>query len=417
VPTIQRFILVLFVVVPSWLFMGASPTTKTLGSAKAQQNDPLILWHMLDLGLAQVVEKKIQEWAKATGTAVRLESAFDLGEALLKLRSSGRFPDAVLAPLDIVHLHPHVPFAIVPPAWRAPQVTAGTQLTTASLDPTIAERIIPIFLGNHLMLVFNKKRVSAPVTKLEDLAEGSEDLALDLSSPYQVLPFVLGRNTTGPRTSAGPLPSPADLTPQHLAAGLGDLVALQQSKRIPWPCQHGCPTERLKKGQSGYAIMGDWAIPDLLQSLGDDLGLAPLPSWRGHQLVSPHMPWVLAFPAQRTAGMASERRRAHLAELAQLLQSFDTQWAASQATYRMVANSAARAQTLASKRPLITAVWQQYLQAVALPVSVDALFWSAMDQGMRQTLSGELQPQKAADLLRELLASQAYLPTSLTRDP
>jgi maltose-binding protein MalE len=106
-----------------------------------------------------------------------------------------------------------------------------------------------------------------------------------------------------------------------------------------------------------------------------------------------------------------------LAELAQLLQSFDTQWAASQATYRMVANSAARAQTLASKRPLITAVWQQYLQAVALPVSVDALFWSAMDQGMRQTLSGELQPQKAADLLRELLASQAYLPTSLTRDP
>jgi hypothetical protein len=360
----------------------------------------IIIWHMLDTSIASSLATSLEIWEKQTGNRVLLETGFSLSHGLLKQSRFGRYPDAIIAPSDVVNLHPNVPFISVPSAWRLP-TTSGPR------GSGLNERSIPLFLGNHLLLLFNRQLVAKPIARIEQLepiksnsiGSAAPAIVWDVHEPYYFLPFLMGHLKSSKNPSWGDR--------QAVTEAIDDYVALLETGIVMERCGFDCPERMLGDGKLPYAVLGDWALPQLVHKLGDNLGIAPLPSWRGRPLVSVNIPIVLAFPEQRLSRNFPDHRV--LESMAKHLQSFETQRSLASAAWRPVSNSSAQELTRKEGRGGYAMFLAAFQNSVPLPGFVDAVFWSAVRMAIRQRLEGTLTASAAARLLDELSLSKDHL--------
>lgn len=276
------------------------------GRARAEDAKPLILWHTLDARSGHFLETLVAEFnGQSRATPVRTETGMDLQQALIEGREEGGLPDVVLAPSDLIGLASELALSEVPAELAG---DAAVRATVAIRGKAFG---VPLVDGNHLMLLYNKRLTTVPPATLEGVGLGGLWLGWMSEDPYVIATF-LNAFDGFPVTSEDGIACGKPAFAEALSAYKALLAA-----RVGQACDYHCVTQRFYAGEVAAVLNGDWALVDAAAALGDDLGIAPLPTLAGRRLVSLSATHALLFPGKSLAGP----NRATLLALARYLQS------------------------------------------------------------------------------------------------
>jgi arabinogalactan oligomer/maltooligosaccharide transport system substrate-binding protein len=153
---------------------------------------------------------------------------------------------------------------------------------------------VPIFSGNHLMLLYNRRLVpEAPETFEELIAIGQEvsdgstfGLVYNIIEPFWLIPFLGGY---GGRVFADDGFTPILDTPEMVQT-LQFIYDLKYKYAItPKEIDYGRMDSLFKEGRAAFMINGDWGLSDYSNVLGDRLGVARMPALPGGGLPRPYI--------------------------------------------------------------------------------------------------------------------------------
>lgn len=145
---------------------------------------------------------------------------------------------------------------------------------------------VPISVGNHLMLYYNKKLVSkAPNTFNELVTEsksfmkkkkGGFGLAMYQSEPFWFAPL-MGAFGAWPLDYKNGDVS-VSLDTKEAKKALTFLTELKDKEKIlPKDCDYECAKTMFLSEKAPFHISGDWEVNTLKEKFGKQLGIAPLP--------------------------------------------------------------------------------------------------------------------------------------------
>ncbi len=278
------------------------------------------LWHAHQA--RNFIESVIEVFEEEAGIDAKVVAySPDSVKAELLLNSgSGLLPDVIIVPSDFLGLYHELRLASLPPSWNLP--TTGKQaLGTTQINSN--QYGIPIIQGNHLMLFYNKRFVDKPASTWKELLEKKQALeAKNISTigwnygeMYWFVSF-LGAFGGWPM-DAGKI----TLNTPELVRTLPFYQSLSSRGLLPQHCDYSCAQRDFVNGKFAYAINGDWAYADFKKELGQDLGLALLPTIEGIPMQPMSSTYVLAFPLLKP----NSEKYEILLELARLFQREDIQ--------------------------------------------------------------------------------------------
>ena len=169
-----------------------------------------------------------------------------------------------------------------------------TPFPDTSLDAVDRETVAPNNLGIYLnagspiLLYYNKRLVSEVPTSFEQIindTNGESGLSIDLTIPYITTPFWTAFNL---------IDESNDITANSVKTVielLNYLKALIKNNNISPLClQDTCLNDVFVNGKSAYALDGIWRYGDLITLMGDDVGIAPMPTLNGRSMRSISIP-------------------------------------------------------------------------------------------------------------------------------
>ncbi|MEY3018945.1 MAG: hypothetical protein RL336_2080 [Pseudomonadota bacterium] len=324
----------------------------------------------------------IREEAEQQG--LQLHAAFvdqdQLKSELMRTHQEDELPDVVIVPPDVsalaeLHVDP------LPEDWFlqsiSPQITQ--QL------PSVSEhRAIPFLVGNQLLQFYNKSLVNEPIGDWESVAASYPEplFSWSYNEMYWFVPFVLSH---GIRFLEG---GEANLDTPEMAAALEQYRGLASRGVVDPNCNYSCSISRFINGKVPYHINGTWAVEQLKEALGDQLGVAVLPNLSGLPMRSYYSAYVIIFPAIHRH---SDKKLAALKSFSRHLQSEDVQSKLVDYGYQMPINVASRLEFVASQNVIHRVFMQQLERSVCMPDSVEMLvLWDAMSRGFVRYNSGVL---------------------------
>ncbi|MAZ65843.1 MAG: hypothetical protein CMF25_01905 [Kangiellaceae bacterium] len=257
----------------------------------------------------EYVQTLAEEFSLATDIEVEVNWIHnqDYKTTLLLHAYEGDFPDVALVPADFLGVHRHLKLSPLSPSLIHNYVPEKIQ-SAASIEGKLYG--VPVFWGNHLMLYYNKKYVDEPAKNWDELVDsrsvltkrGAKNaLALNINEMYWFVPF-LGAFGGWPMDG-----SKIDLNSSSMKQSLVFYRYLLNAGIIPKDCDSICVHDGFKRGESAYSISGDWAYKDFEKSLGNDFGVAILPSVGNKPMVSMYSTYVLVFPG---SGLEGPKRQA-----------------------------------------------------------------------------------------------------------
>lgn len=152
-------------------------------------------------------------------------------------------------------------------------------------DPVSGEShvwVAPISIGNQLMLYYNKSLVaSAPADSDAMIAAAKAKtsgtnygLVMNQTESFWLVPFLGG---FGGSVFAADGVTPTLDTPEMKAA-LQFLHDLKYTDKVmPSECDYNCANDLFKTGAAAMIVNGDWELGNYTTTLGDKLGVAPIP--------------------------------------------------------------------------------------------------------------------------------------------
>jgi arabinogalactan oligomer/maltooligosaccharide transport system substrate-binding protein len=143
---------------------------------------------------------------------------------------------------------------------------------------------VPDNYGNHLMLIYNKSLIAEPPATFEDLITISKELTVG-----NVKGFAYNLNQpiwgAGYYSAFGGWPLDQNDQPQFNNQAFIDYLTFVAKLKIdgvvPEKCDYACADTLMKEGKAAMIINGDWSLDEYKTALGDNLGVAPVPSING----------------------------------------------------------------------------------------------------------------------------------------
>jgi arabinogalactan oligomer/maltooligosaccharide transport system substrate-binding protein len=142
---------------------------------------------------------------------------------------------------------------------------------------------VPITNGNQLMLYWNKSIIgdSAPAdsdamiqTAKDNTSGDNYGLVFNQTESFWLVPF-LGGFGGSVFASDGVTPT---LDTQAMKDALQFMYDLKYTDQVmPSECDYNCADGLFKQGAAAMIINGDWAMADYADTLGDNLGVGPIP--------------------------------------------------------------------------------------------------------------------------------------------
>jgi arabinogalactan oligomer/maltooligosaccharide transport system substrate-binding protein len=142
---------------------------------------------------------------------------------------------------------------------------------------------VPITNGNQLMLYWNKSIIgdSAPAdsdamiqTAKDNTSGDNYGLVFNQTESFWLVPF-LGGFGGSVFASDGVTPT---LDTQAMKDALQFMYDLKYTDQVmPSECDYNCADGLFKQGAAAMIINGDWALADYADTLGDNLGVGPIP--------------------------------------------------------------------------------------------------------------------------------------------
>ncbi len=143
---------------------------------------------------------------------------------------------------------------------------------------------IPISNGNQLMLYYNKSLVGdeAPAdtdeliaTAAENTGDGSYGLVFNETESFWLTPWLAGFGTSVFEDD-GTTPN---LDTPEMQAALEFLYDLKYTEQVmPTEADYTIASDLFTSGSAAMIVNGDWELGNYADQLGDDLGVAPLPT-------------------------------------------------------------------------------------------------------------------------------------------
>lgn len=268
----------------------------SFGFALAQEQLPavdLVMWTTEQAGEQQdAMTELFSTWAEQNAPGSTLELVYKETETerndLMTAGLAGEgLPDMVVGPNDPIGVYVDaglmLPLDDLMDMSQYPYNIGAAQVSGSTYG-------VPMFAGNHLMLMYNKSLVETAPDTWEELVatakaieEANPDIqgfAYNLNEPFWFLPYVHGfGGSVFDEEGNFVLDSQAWVDAYQFVS---DLKFVHEV--VPTECDADCADGLFKEGSAAMILNGDWAIAGYLDTeqapaLGaDNLGLAPWPA-------------------------------------------------------------------------------------------------------------------------------------------
>lgn len=359
----------------------------------------ITLWHQEgeSEGAAQFIQKLVSEFM-AANPSITIDVVHKDTEALredfLTASLAGNSPELLWTVSD--HAGPFIAADLIQPVDNL--FNRNDFVETVVVNGNAFA--IPISAGNHLMLLYNRSLVpNAPATTDEliqiarsntNASAGTWGFVYNATEPFWLAPWLGG---FGGRVFAADGVTPTLNTPEMINTlqFLYDLEFVHQV--IPAEADYGTMDTLFKEGKAAMIVNGDWSLSDYQGVLGDNLGVAAIPTISSTGLSAQPYTSGKFFMVSKTASGAQldavrqfvqfaisapkmEEMVQTLTRLPGRLATLDSSFIAND---RILSGSAAQ---LATGTPMPTVVEMR-------------ANWDAMKPEMNAVLSGEKTPQEA----------------------
>lgn len=333
-----------------------------------------------------VDQKLAQEFEARTGNKlmVRKFSIDEMkAELLLASKSKNYMPDVAWVPSDFLGLHQFIGIMPIPKIW----IKQEQLEPVAKQSAMVGDRYmgLPLFLGNHLMLFYDKSKVSKPITTWEQLQALSEKEPNKMHISYSVKDMYF----LSAFFSLFHPNVPLDQLHFNDAKSIEALefysnMALQN--KLNSQCNSLCSRQLFIDGKSPYLIDGDWAVSSLIDEFGPDLGIASLPSYQGIPMRSLSGGKVLTMTK---ASFQNPEKRAMIKQLMELAQDKEFLTRLINEHQYISASTEVNQAVILPNKKVMNAVYQQYLQTQSMPTSLRVTFiWEALARGASRHSDG-----------------------------
>ncbi|MGR5340085.1 sugar ABC transporter substrate-binding protein [Vibrio astriarenae] len=338
-----------------------------------------------------LLQTAAQHFEQETGhkLAIRqFSSTFDIRSELLIAKMFGTYvPDMVWVPSDFLGLHEYIGLAALPVEWVDKSSFEPKSLESLMIDEQVYG--LPLSLGNHLMLYYDKRRVSEPLLTWEqfisleqalDQAPPNAVVAMGVEDAYFFSSFFSLFYDSSPMVSF-------EFNQDATAQTIHFVQSLLQSGVLADNCAHQCGRDRLVSGEVDYLIDGDWALSLFPEEyIEQHLAIAPLlPTWQGKAMQSFSGGKVVALTEM---AMADQDKKAALQRFIELIQQPAFLSRLQQETYHVSANSSFNQNHL-NRTELEHALYQQYLSAQPMPVDPRlSIAWESLARTLQRINEG-----------------------------
>lgn len=296
----------------------------------------VIAWSLLVFSTSNAQTRQLEIWHSQDVDAVMLNSVaaqfnsrrqdnnirFFPADVLMLTPSSlnkTRLPAGILLPSDKVAVE-GFNFVPISEDWISSSVSQDF-LDTVTYDDRIHG--IPIIGGNQVMLFYNRQLIKTPASTWQELLEQREEveakdahlMGFMCDSPFFLLPFLHAFN--GGYFENGEIKVD---THQNIEAVSWYKDMWEKGVFFP-ECNSSVVIEQFEAGKLAYWLSTDSYSYPMQRKMGDNLGMAALPTIKGNPMRGYFSTIALAVPNQ----LFSEDDIAMLRRFAVFLQSFETQ--------------------------------------------------------------------------------------------
>jgi arabinogalactan oligomer/maltooligosaccharide transport system permease protein len=269
-------------------------------------------------------------------------------------------------------------------------------------------------VGNHLMLIYNRKLVPSPPRTTDELiligkvltkdtnGDGRPDrygLAWNYTEPFFFVPWIAGFGGKFFTEEKGP-----DLNTEAVKNAFAFIRDLRTVyKIVPAESDYETANALFKDGHAAMIVNGDWSWGDY-RAAGMDFGIAPLPQVSSTGLWP--SPLVGAKGYSLNANSQGEKKELALALLSHLT-SAETQALFAAKVSSLPSRLSVRALPAVAADPLLKASGPILEKGSPMPVVPEIrAVWDALRGPYQSVLGGELSPEAAAAKAQELAQRQ-----------
>ncbi|PQJ84236.1 sugar ABC transporter substrate-binding protein [Aliivibrio sifiae] len=333
------------------------------------------------------VDKKLaDEFEKRTGNQLMIRK-FSIdemkAELLLASRSKNYMPDVAWVPSDFLGLHKFIGLKTIPKEW----IKEDQLETEAKQSAMVGNEYmgLPLFLGNHLMLFYDKSKIKEPITSWEQLQALSQQepskthIVFSVKDMYFFSSFF---SLFHPETSFDKIIFDDEKSMDTLQF-YHDMAALNN---IGVECSNVCGRQQFIERKATYLIDGDWAVNSLTEAFGDNLGITSLPSYQGIPMRSLSGGRILTITK---GGYQNPEKREMIKQL--MLISQDEQFLTQLINEHQYISASAKVNhtSMSPKKAVMYSVYQQYLRSQPIPTSLRVSFiWEALARGASRHSDG-----------------------------
>ena len=287
-------------------------------------------------------------------------------------------PELALVPSDLLALAERLRFSPIPDEWALPAVTP---LSEATLQLEYRQLGVPILAGNHLLQFYDKQQGEPLQEWLQpDEAGFCNCCGIDFEEPYWLIPLLI-------RFAGWPLGHQRiQLDSPAMTHALQCRQRLQRQGRLRHFHYEQELGSALISGQVPTIITGEWEYAALHESMGDRLGIAPLPTYGGLPCRSFFSTLGLVFPGESLQGPHAPLLHA----FAQLLLSQAVQQGWLNEAARQPVRQDLQGHASQPERAMISACIEQCCISPTHPLMNHA--WQAMASGLKHSHLPPLAP-------------------------
>lgn len=331
----------------------------------------------------------------------------DLRTKFTTAATAGQAAELVWGPNDIAGVFTTA--KLIQPVEGFVDVSKFTPASSEAVKLKGATMGVPTTYGNHLMLFFNKKLVSAaPATtaqlieeahKHTNAAQNKYGLVFFQNEPFWLVPFV-GAFGGWPMAFDADGNARVELNSEAMKNALTYLYKLKTAEKIiPKECDYDCAKGLFIEGKAAMTINGDWSVKEFQAKLGDQLGMAPLPVLS--ETNRPMTPMVSGRYVFINAQIAPAKKEA-VSKFINFLTSREIQIEVAERLGRIPSTSEAlnspRVASLTSIQPLIAAA----ANGRPMPAQTEMrAAWDAMRPVQQKIMSGDLTVEKGVEIMQQ----------------
>lgn len=375
------------------------------------------VWHQMIYGHRQVLTEVLKEFEKQNPDIIvqaTYRETEELRSGYQSAAMGGSGPELVYGPSD--QIGPFATMGIIRPLDEV----LGTEYFK-QFDPLAAPTYngkhfaIGDGVGNHLMLIYNKKLIQTPPKNTDELIEMGKRLTIDKNGDGRVDQWGLVFNYTEPFFFAPFIPAFGDdfikndvkpnLNTPALANTFQFILDMRDKyKIIPKECDYETANALFKDGKSAMLINGDWSWGDYKEAK-IDFGIARIP------MVSGTGKWPASLVGTKAyslnVNMKSPKHLEAAIKLLTYLTSTPVQLQFAEKVGTLPSNLDARDSDIVKNNPLLKISADIMEVGHPLPIVPEVrAIWDSLRIQYQKVLAGSLPPQVAAEGAQVLAEKQ-----------